>query len=298
MSAVRRRNGRTARGILLTVAVLSLLAAFLYLKISAEYVLPAERDRLLRVCFIDVGQADSELIVCGDHSVLIDGGDAAAGPKLVWFLRRLGIDRLDCVVATHPHADHIGGLPDVLDRVKVGQVIMPALTESAVPTTRVYERFLESVAGNGAQVVPAVPGAVHAFGDIVMTILSPVFGETESLNDMSVVLRLQYKNVSFLFTGDAGEAVENELLANGSELSADVLKVAHHGSETSSSPEFIRAVSPRVAVVECGDGTAHHPHRDTVAALTAGNAAVFRTDRDGTVTVLTDGDRLSVEKEK
>ena len=292
----RRKNHGAAKWIVTGVCALIAAAALLFFgRTYFGWFLPAAPVEGLQVYFIDVGQGDSQLIRCGDHSVLVDGGEAENGPDLVAFLRSLGIKELDCVVATHPHADHIGGLIDVLEYVPVRELLMPELTEKNLPATRVFERFMEAAAASGAKAVRAVPGNVHAYGDIVFTVLSPVWRETENLNDMSVVFRLVYGGVSFLFTGDAEQNVERALLENGCELRSDVLKVGHHGSTTSSSPEFLAAVSPRYAVVGCGDGTEYHPHKSTLEKLSSVGAKVYRTDAHGTVLISTDGKTISVE---
>ncbi|MBQ6019024.1 MAG: MBL fold metallo-hydrolase [Clostridia bacterium] len=293
-----RDPGRIVKYVVPAICILTVLALFLSSEYRARYGTPTPGADTLSVMFIDVGQGDSELILCGGHSVLIDGGEAACGAKLVSMLRGLGVKKIDCVVATHPHADHIGGLIDVLENVAVGELLMPALTENNIPTTRVYERFLEAAAASGAKAVRAAPGDEYAYGEIRFTVLSPLFAEAADLNDMSVVLRMKYGGVSFLFTGDAGVEAENAMLETGADLSSDVLKVGHHGSRSAKSAAFYRAVSPRIAVVECGDGTEYHPHKETVGALVSIGAQVYRTDRDGTVVVTTDGSRISVTKEK
>lgn len=252
----------------------------------------------LAVYYIDVGQGDCELIRCGEHSVLIDAGEAEYANKVIACIRDLGIDKLDCIVSTHPHSDHAGGLSYVIEEIGASHIIMPELTEKNIPTTKTYERLMDAVAASDAVVHAAVPGDSYSFGDIRFTLYSPVFEEDDELNNMSVVFRLTYGDTSFLFTGDAEKQVEKQLLADGVPLRSDVLKVPHHGSKTSSTEDFINAVHPSIAVVCCGDGTKNHPHADTVERLTAIGAQTYRTDYNGTVTVVSDGKTLSVKTEK
>ena len=294
----RRDPVRIIRDAVSLVCVLTVLVLFLYSKFTSRDIPAYSAENTLTVFFIDVGQGDCELILCGGHCVLVDAGEAEYGAKVVSVLRNLGVESLDCVVATHPHADHIGGLIEVLEYFKVGELLTPRLTENNIPTTRVYERFLEAARQSGARTVPAVPGDEREYGEIRFTVLAPLADEAADLNDMSAVLRLRYGGVSFLFTADAGKEAEDAMLDAGCELSADVLKVPHHGSKAANSERFLTAVSPRVAVVECGDGTEYHPHRDTMSRLTALGAEVYRTDMDGTVAVTTDGVNISVNKEK
>ena len=251
----------------------------------------------LEVYFFDVGQGDSELIrLPGGENILIDAGTSSTEDELVGELRSLGAETLDLVVATHPHADHIGGMAAVIDAFDVRQVVMPRISESDTPTTKTYENLLQSIADKGLTITPAEPGdELLSSGGAVLTVLAPNGEDYGDLNNYSVVLRLTYGEDSFLFTGDAEEASEEEMLSLDWPLTATVLKCGHHGSETSTSPSFLDAVSPQYAVISCGvDNDYGHPDAVTLEKLEAAGAEVFRTDRQGTILASTDGSGVTM----
>ena len=251
----------------------------------------------LEVYFFDVGQGDSELIrLPGGENILIDAGTSSTEDELVGELRSLGAETLDLVVATHPHADHIGGMAAVIDAFDVRQVVMPRISESDTPTTKTYENLLQSIADKGLTIMPAEPGdELLSSGGAVLTVLAPNGEDYGDLNNYSVVLRLTYGEDSFLFTGDAEEASEEEMLSLDWPLTATVLKCGHHGSETSTSPAFLDAVSPQYAVISCGvDNDYGHPDAVTLEKLEAAGVEVFRTDRQGTILASTDGSGVTM----
>ena len=251
----------------------------------------------LEVYFFDVGQGDSELIrLPGGENILIDAGTSSTEDELVGELRSLGAETLDLVVATHPHADHIGGMAAVIDAFDVRQVVMPRISESDTPTTKTYENLLQSIADKGLTITPAEPGdELLSSGGAVLTVLAPNGEDYGDLNNYSVVLRLTYGEDSFLFTGDAEEASEEEMLSLDWPLTATVLKCGHHGSETSTSPAFLDAVSPQYAVISCGvDNDYGHPDAVTLEKLEAAGVEVFRTDRQGTILASTDGSGVTM----
>lgn len=251
----------------------------------------------LQVVYFDVGQGDSELIrLPGGENILIDAGTASTEEELVEELRALGAETLDLVVATHPHADHIGGMAYVIDQLDVQQVVMPRIAESETPTTKTYEDLLQSIADKGLSVTPAEPGAeLWNKNGAVLTVLAPNGTDYGNLNNYSVVLRLAFGEDSFLFTGDAETESEEEMLAKGYPLSATVLKCGHHGSETSTSQAFLDAVSPQYAVISCGvDNDYGHPDAVTLDKLSAAGVEVFRTDLQGTITAVTNGSGVTM----
>ena len=245
----------------------------------------------LQVHFIDVGQGDSILIQAPDGATaLIDGGDAN-GVALA-YLQSLGIQHVTAIIATHPHADHIGGLIDVMNTLEVGAI----WTSGAVHTTGVYERFLDTIAARHIPYFEAAQNDTITIGSLIFDV---VYGQSssENLNNTSLVLHLQYNHVSFLFTGDAEASAEQEMLrtVEPSRLASAVLKVGHHGSSTSSSPEFLNAVHPQIAVYLAGSGNSYgHPHSVTIDNLLSVGAVVYGTDTDGTVIMETDGETLQV----
>lgn len=303
MAKTRKRNARNQIKspytflIILLVAVLAFVSSYFSGENKENSQIINQSDKLA-VYYIDVGQGDCELIVCGNQSVLVDSGEAENANHLYQFLREKGIQKLSCIVITHPHTDHAGAMPYLIENIGAEQIIMPKLTEKNIPTTRSYEKLMESIAKTNSEVKSAIPGEKYSFGDIHFTIYSPVFQEDEELNNMSVVFRLVYGNSSFLFTGDAEKRVERKLLEENADLRSDVLKVAHHGSKTSSTEEFLQAVHPSIAVICCGDGSPSHPNKDILARLSQIGSKVYQTDLQGNIKIETDGNQITVETEK
>ena len=302
MAKIRKSSAKVKK--LVTAIVILLIAAgsfgWSYFMQTPSVETPSDgaEKQELEVYFINVGQGDCSLLLSGDSSVLIDGGESENADAVIRFLRDHGVDRLDCMICTHPHSDHAGSLPYVLDAIGADQFLMPELTAQNIPTTRTYERLMQVLSASDAEVIHPQPGETYTYGNIVLNILSPVFTEDDELNNMSIVFRVVFGSRSFLFTGDAEEPVEEALLENGALLRSDVIKVPHHGSKTSSSEAFVLAVSPRWAVVPCGDGGKNHPNEKIVERWESVGAKVLRTDWDGTITMVTDGENLSVKSER
>ena len=241
------------------------------------------------VHFIDVGQGDSILIQSMTHAVLIDGGDFSERTNLLSYLRRVGVTRLDLVVATHPHSDHIGGLVAVLNQMAVGHILMPNVTH----TTEIFENFLAAIENNNIPVTFAEAGHRIQAGIIELHVLGPLHFYHSNLNNSSIVLRLTHGYTSFLFTGDMEETAEIELVNAGIDLRSNVLKVGHHGSHTSTSDIFLYAVSPNIAVISVGaDNQFGHPHLSVIRALEALEIPIFRTDLHGTIVFNTNGSQI------
>ncbi|MCR4399001.1 MAG: MBL fold metallo-hydrolase [Firmicutes bacterium] len=252
----------------------------------------------LRVHFIDVGQGDAILVqLPNGRAMLVDAGEAANAPTVVRYLRAHGVKTIDYLVATHPHADHIGGMAAILDSFEVRDVYMPRSSH----TTNVYEDLLTAIKAKGLLVTEARAGReVPAGPGVEIVFAAPRGGDYRDANDWSAVLRISCGHTSFLLAGDAGSKSEGEMLVSGRvSLRADVLKVAHHGSGTSTTPEFLAAVAPRYAVISVGsDNPFGHPSPRTVERLLAVGAEVFRTDLHGTIVIESDGSNLGVKKER
>lgn len=250
-------------------------------------------DGKMQVDFIDVGQGDCTLITTADTVILIDGGEVGKAQTVINFLRNKNIDKIDCCIATHPHSDHIGSLSKVFDEFTIVDVIMPDVPESIIPTTTTYEKFLESLSRNAENVIPAESGDVHTYGDLKIEILAPV-GVYDDLNNMSVVSRVTYGNTSVMITGDAETVSEKDMLKNAYfDYYADILKVGHHGSKTSSGDKWLQAVSPKFAVISCGtDNDYGHPHKQLVNRLEKYEIEYYRTDLLGDITFESDGNNF------
>ena len=257
----------------------------------------AQNSGQLKVYFIDVGQGDSELITYGNFTMLVDAGDPDAGPRVVSTLKGLGITDIDILVATHPHADHIGGMQDVLANVTVHEVI-----DTAMPhTTATYRKFLEMIARQKIPYKTVHTGdVISPVPDLSFLVLNAPPGNGTSatdddLNDASIVLRATYGRISILFEGDAGTAVEDRMLGSGLPLESQVLKVAHHGSTHGTGSSFLGRVNPEVAIISVGaDNPYGHPTPATLNRLENAGAIVFRTDQDGTIVLQSDGMKYSI----
>jgi len=256
---------------------------------------PVEELDELKVHFIDVGQGDSILIESpSGRIVLIDGGPRTAGEKVVSYLKKAGISAIDIVIGTHPHEDHIGGLIEVLRNFPVREVIDPGV----VHTTKTFEDYLTIIDQRN---IPFTEGRAGMSRDLgagaVMQILHPSSPSSSHLNDASIVARVVYGQMSFLFTGDAEEKSEFEMLARSNiQLNSTVLKVGHHGSRTSTSQAFLDAVNPNHAVIMCGkDNRYGHPHQEVLSRLAAAGVQVLRTDIHGTMVMSATKDAVIIE---
>lgn len=266
---------------------------------SAVYLPENARDFSVNV--IDVGQGDSILVIAGDKSILIDAAEREAADDIIEFIRSKGIKRLDIVIATHPHSDHIGGMGDVIDKFGADKVIVPRLPDDMVPATKAYERFLTSVENMGGKLTAAKAGAVYELGEaggfpVTMTVLTPVPEAVYSdLNDYSVTVRIDHGNVSWLLTGDLSEEGEQDLINSGADINVTAYKAGHHGSSSSSGKEFLSRVTPGLCVISCGkDNSYGHPHEETLERLRAYTSSIYRTDELGTISVYSDGEKLYV----
>jgi len=250
----------------------------------------------LKVHFIDVGQGDSILIECPNGSdILVDAGVPAEGPTVVNYLKSQDISTLYAIVETHPHEDHIGGLSNVINTFTVKNVY----ATKATSTTKTYTNLQNLIKDKNLPVTNIAYGVtIPADTSVSMTFLSPTRASYSNLNDWSGVLKVQYKDVSFLLMGDASTNVEEDLLNKCKDkLPSTVLKVGHHGSSTSTSSNFLDIVKPQYAVIEVGkDNSYGHPSVATLVRLSDAGAKVYRTDIDGTVVFTTDGKTLSINK--
>lgn len=264
-----------------------------FLEFSNDAVSYSHQADELAVHFLDVGQGDSILIQFPNDSVmLIDAGPDRSGAPVISYLKQQGIKKIDYLVATHPHADHIGGMAAVIKEFDISKVYMPKVTH----TTKTFEDMLLSIRKKGLKITPARAGLNIIEQDgLQATFTAPCSSGYDGLNNYSAVVKIRYGSTSFLLTGDAEDLSEKEMLASGADLQADVLKVGHHGSSRSTTPAFLKSVSPEYAVILVGAANDYgHPHQETLDNLADAGVMVHRTDQEGTIIFVSDG--LSVKK--
>ncbi|HIZ56266.1 MAG TPA: MBL fold metallo-hydrolase, partial [Firmicutes bacterium] len=291
-----------------TVAVV-LAAALAILFILHQHFNPAEpvmapaAEGEVAVHFIDVGQGDSILIQAYGQNLLVDAGENDQGGTVTDYLRAAGVEKLDYVIATHPHSDHIGGMDTVLRNFSVGQVLMPELPDRLVPTTKTYTDVLDAIEELGLKVKKASPGTELTLGpdaegrQATVEILAPL-KDYDDLNEMSVLARFEAGTFSVLLGGDMEEKSEKDVLASGAELRSTVQKLSHHGSSTSNTREFIQAVQADYYIISVGAGNSYgHPSEEVLALLAETGKPVYRTDQDGSIVLVAgpDGVRVTTE---
>ncbi len=251
-------------------------------------------EQTMTVHFIDVGQGDAALIVMpSGETMLIDAGPNASEKNLLAYLEKISVKTIDYAIFTHPHEDHIGGADSVLRTYPVETVILP----DADASTATYERMLDAIDDADCACITAQSGDTYSLGAAQFTILAPNSDTYNNTNNYSIVLRLTYGKSAFLFTGDAEILSEDEILSiyGTAGLRADVLKLGHHGSSTSTSDPFLDAVSPQIAIASCGRGNEYgHPHLETREKLTKRGITFLRTDVNGTIRILTDGEAMQL----
>lgn len=249
------------------------------------------RTGALRVHFLDVGQGDSVLVQFPDgRNMLVDAGGNESAGTIINYLKKNGVKNLDYLVGTHPHEDHIGSMDAVIKNFLVGEVLMPGVTAN----TRTFRDVLAAVKKKGLKITTARAGVnILETDNLSARILAPNKSTYEELNNYSTVIKVKYGEVAFLLTGDAEELLEQEILAGNADVKADVLKAGHHGSRSSTTPAFLKAVCPRYAVISVGAGNDyHHPHQVTLERLRKAGVDVLRTDQKGTIVFTTDGKEL------
>lgn len=240
------------------------------------------QDNNLRVYCLDVGQGDSILITNNNKTMLIDASTNEMGSRVVKYLNDLGIKKIDYLVGTHPHEDHIGGLDNVIKNFDIGTIYMP----NVVATTKTYEEVIDAISAKKLKVTSPKTGDKFTVGNAECEVMS-IRNDKDDYNNCSIVIKMDFNNVSYLFTGDAEESVES----SRKWPHIDVLKVGHHGSNTSSSKKFLEQIKPEVALISVGQGNTYgHPTQATLKRLSNIGAKIYRTDENGTILLIEKGE--------
>lgn len=249
---------------------------------------------VLEISYLDVGQGDAAYIRVNDFDILIDAGPKSDSDKLMKQLEEKNIDDFEIVIATHPHEDHIGGMTKVFEKYDVESFYMPKATN----TTKTFENMMKAVSNEGLNANVIKEGTSFELGEGArIDVYSPIQESYDDLNDYSPIMKLTYGNKAFIFTGDAEKVVEEEVVKKyANELKADVIKFGHHGSSTSSTKEFIEAISPKYGIISCGvDNSYGHPHKETLKIIDEMGIEAYRTDKQGQITITSDGNNIEIK---
>lgn len=293
----RKRNIKR----LLTSCILLLIYILLHLKGKICIQSPYEGTRfeasesvgILEVHYINVGQGDCTFLTCDGQTMLIDCGDFSQGTAIQNYLIKQGVEKIDYLILTHPDADHIGGAPVIITKFDIGRIFMSGYEKE----NRTYERLLESMKYKYYFWETPVASDTVNLGSAEVVFVGPV-DEYEDPNNSSLSFIVYNGNTSFLFSGDAESQAEYDMVLSQADLCADVYKVGHHGSNTSSSTAFLSAIKPEYAVISCGAENEYgHPHSDVLEALELMGAETFRTDTQGTIIAVSDGERIRWNQE-
>ena len=269
--------------------ILSLFLLLFTLVPQSALTVKAEGNSEMAVHFIDVGQGNAILVQSGGQNLLYDGGDQSHADLIISYLQEQNVENIDYMIASHYDEDHIGGLVPCIDNFSVSNIFGP----DYVHTSNLFNNFMNTATANAIIVQYPSVGETFDFGTGSFTVLAPN-GISQNSNDNSLVIKLENGSNSFIFTGDAEETSEAEMLTNGIDISADVYKVAHHGSRSASTQEFLNAVHPKYAVISCGEGNSYgHPHAEVLNRLRSMGVEVFRTDEQGSIIASSDGENIN-----
>lgn len=289
----KKRKKKKEHKVLRLILIIITIIYGLYLsRIDSTYSMPNNNvNSNLIISYLDVGQADSILIENNNEYMLIDAGNNNDGELLVKYFKNKGITEFKYLIGTHPHEDHIGGLDDIISNFDINTIYIP----DAITTTKTFMDVLDAIEEkNMTYSVPKI-NETFTLGEALITVLY-TGTDTKDLNNTSIVLRLDFGNTSYLFTGDATEKTENILLKDNSNLNADVLKIGHHGSKYSTTDDFLKRVNPKYAIISVGkDNTYKHPEDIILKKLKTNNIEIHRTDLEGTIIVTSDGKNISIK---
>ena len=277
--------------VILFISIPIIICAVSYCFIFHRSGAPSDTRAPFEIHFLDIGQGDSALVLCGEYAMLIDGGNLNDASRLISMIKRQSITHLDCIICTHAHSDHAGGLAAAVEAFSPDFALAPDAEEYS----REMYLFRQALDARNIPLYITSPGKVMQFGDADVTILGPL-QTSENLNDASMVLRITYGDISILFMGDAEFSEENDLLSANLLSESTVLKVGHHGAENSTSEDFLNCVRPLYAVISSGVGNDYgHPHKALLDRLRSFDVKTFRTDLQGEITLKSDGTTVSFE---
>ena len=251
-------------------------------------------ENKIKIHYIDVGQGDSIFIeLPNDDTMLIDAGEYSKGKIIESYIKNLGFSEINYLVGTHPHADHIGGLAHIINTFEIENIYMPKV----ISTSQTYENLLNTISQKELKVITAKAGVeIINSNNLKVNIISPANSSYNNLNNYSAVIKINYKNKSFLFMGDAEETIENEILTD---VKADVIKVGHHGSDTSSGESFVSRVRPKYAIIMVGTNNRYdHPYQSIIDRWKNIGATIYRTDLNGNIIITSDGNTIEVTTSK
>lgn len=279
-------NGKSGRKKLLeivTAIIILIVASYLGIDISEINPNDSSNQQIegsMMLHMIDVGQADSFLLIQDGETALIDCGTRSTGQDIVEYLKDLGITKLDYVFGTHPHEDHMGGMYDVITNFEIGKIIIPKIKHGV--TSNWYIKLMKEITISRYNVEFTKVQTIYKLGDATMKIIGPILEPEEELNNYSTVLKVSFGEMDIIMTGDAEKEVEEEILLSGENIDAEIYKVGHHGSDTSNTNEFLDAITPDYALISTGNKYGH-PLKSTMEKLEEREIEVYRTDENGTV---------------
>lgn len=274
--------------------ILILSAILIFLLVETKEKKDKNLDEL-EITYIDIGQGNAVLVKSKNENLLIDGGNRANSRYYYNYIKNKNLKKIDYMIASHYDEDHIAGLISILENYKVLNVLSPAYKKD----TKIYKSFKKSLSNSNANIINPIQGDSFNLGDAKVKILWPKVYKDGVDNDNSIVVKITYGNMKFLFPADASKDVEDQLIYSGYNLKSDVLMVGHHGSKYSTSKEFLKEVRPKLAIISVGKNNRYkHPSKEVIKLLNSENIKILRTDIDGNITIKCDGNKIKINTNK